>query len=127
VLLFLVQDLATGEGEHLPLEATYTGREKGSVDAGIPYLSSLVKAGRIRIPWRDAATQRVAGMLREELEGWPKGKSDDILMALWFVVKMSRYSRVPKADPDFHMIRPRMRFRKRTYLPREERRARRVV
>lgn len=123
----LLQDLATGEGEHLPLEATYTGREKGSVESGVPYLSSLVKAGRIRIPWKDAATQRVSGMLREELEGWPKGKSDDLLMALWFVTKMSRYSRVPKPDPDLHMMRPRMRFRKRTYLPREGRQARRVV
>jgi len=123
----LLQDLATGEGEHLPLEATYTGREKGSVESGVPYLSSLVKEGRIRIPWKDAATRRVSGMLREELEGWPKGKSDDLLMALWFVVKRSRYSRVPKADPDLHMMRPRMRFRRRTYLPRDEGPARRVV
>lgn len=124
----VLQDLAAGAGSHLPLQASYTGREKGSLDVGIPYLSSLVKAARIRIPWKGEATQRVSWMLREELEAWPKGKSDDLMMALWFVVKESRYGgKAREPDPDFHMMRPRMRFRKRRYLPREPRPMRRAV
>lgn len=120
----VVQDLAHRAGEYLPLEASYTGREKGSLDTGIPYLSSLVKAGRVRIPWREGPSRRMGEMLKEELEGWPKGKSDDLMMALWFIVKWSRQGQVRAGDPDFHMIRPRMRFRRRRYVSSERRQGR---
>jgi len=113
VQVMLVQDLATGAGASLPLQPTYTGREKSSLEAGIPYLSTMVKQGRIRIPWGDEPTRRVAGMLKEELEGWPKAKTDDLMMALWFVVKECRHiGQAKEPDPDFHMVRPRLRGRR---------------
>jgi len=122
VQTLLLQDLGAGAGEDLPLQATYTGREKSSLEAGIPYLSTLVKRGRIRLPWGDGPTKQVMGMLKRELEGWPKGKSDDLMMALWFVAKECRHIGQARApDPDFHMVRPRLRGRTRLRVARPAR------
>jgi len=113
----ILQDLAE-RGQALPLVPSYTGRDKMSLDAGIPYLSSLVKGGRLKIPWKDAPTQRATYGLVEEMTSWPKGKSDDLLMALWFVVKHVRFARKVEIQEGFHAVRPRMRFATRRFLPR---------
>lgn len=80
----IIQDM---QGHGLPLQPTYTGREKADVSQGIPYMATMIKNGEIIIPWGDAPTKRTMGQLVDELTQYPKGKYSDMMMTLWFIVK----------------------------------------
>jgi len=114
----ILQDLGA-QYRFLPLQPTYTGRDKASLDGGIPYLASFVKNGLLRIPWNDETSRRISGMLVDEMLAYPKGRYDDLMMALWFVVKHTRFQGETRPwQENFNKVCPRRHYPLRRLVPR---------
>ena len=62
-----------------------TSRNKGDPVLGIESLSTDFEFGRIRLPHGDAEAKAMSEYLIEEILTYPQGKTDDLLMALWFL------------------------------------------
>ena len=116
----IVQDFSDALGFNSDVvEGIQTGREKNSVEVGIPYLSSLVKNQFLQLPWGDQQSQRDMTPLVDEMVEWPKSRSTDLLMALWFIVKWARWkSRMPAPQENFNMVCPRRHYPLSRFSPR---------
>lgn len=62
-----------------------TGKNKGDPLLGVESLGSDVEFGRLSLPMSDAAGQQMSKVLEDEMNVWPNGQHDDVLMALWFI------------------------------------------
>jgi hypothetical protein len=73
-----------------------TGRNKGDPDLGIESLAVDFEFGKVRLPMGDAEGRRQSKLLFDEVLTFPQGKTDDVLMALWFI--KFNYSRLVPRD-----------------------------
>lgn len=62
-----------------------TGRNKGDPVLGVESLALDFEFGRIRFPYGDAESKAMSEQLFDEARTYPQGKTDDLLMALWFI------------------------------------------
>lgn len=62
-----------------------TGRNKGDPVLGVESMAMDFEFGRIRFPYGDAESKAMSEMLFEEAKTYPQGRTDDLLMALWFI------------------------------------------
>lgn len=62
-----------------------TARNKGDPLLGVESLSTDFEFGRIRLPYGDAEAKAMSKFFIDEALTYPQGKTDDLLMALWFL------------------------------------------
>lgn len=62
-----------------------TGQNKQNPDWGLQSLSVDFELGRIRLPYGDADSRAMSGLLIDEVTTHPFGDFDDLFMALWFI------------------------------------------
>lgn len=74
-----------------------TGRNKGDPTLGIESLAIDFEFGRIRLPYGDAEAKAMSQYLIDEALTYPQSKTDDVLMALWFM-KFNYGRLVPRKD-----------------------------
>lgn len=70
---------------------------------GVQGVSQYFKQGAIRLPDAGAASRVQSQWLTDEVYQWPKGATDDQVMALWFMVRfvMLQYAPVSRPQPAF--------------------------
>ena len=71
-----------------------TGQNKNDQLMGVWSLASDLEAGRIRFPYGDEDSRTASHHLIDEVLAYPNGRTDDCLMALWFI-KYSYRSLIP--------------------------------
>jgi len=71
-----------------------TGQNKNDQLMGVWSLAADIEAGRIRFPYGDDASRVASDYLIDEILAYPNGRTDDVLMALWFI-KYSYKSLLP--------------------------------
>jgi len=91
-------EAARASAPGLPVKEVYTTWTKSHLEEGIPRLSSLIEAGAIKIPCGDAYSLEFARLLSQELKSYPVGKHSDLMMALWFITKRTRYDTITPAS-----------------------------
>lgn len=79
VQLWLIQDME----RQLPMIGMMTGRNKLHLIEGVPGLSVLVERQKLNIPWGNETTRQIAMPFVEELKNYPRGRTDDTIMAWW--------------------------------------------
>jgi len=62
-----------------------TGKNKGDPTLGIESLAVDFEFGRIKLPYGDAEAKAQSQHLIDEALTYPQAKTDDVLMALWFL------------------------------------------
>lgn len=62
-----------------------TGKNKGDPNMGVESLSREVEMARLSLPYGDENGRRMSKLLEDEMNVWPFGDHDDILMSTWFV------------------------------------------
>lgn len=67
------------------VRAHQTHRNKADPDFGVETIAPHYRYGRVRLPWRDGAARLKSMSLIEEVTRWPEGRSDDEVMAHWFL------------------------------------------
>lgn len=85
----IVQDLqaagkSNSEVAGMPITGHHTGTRKYNPVDGVPSLVSLLQDGALLIPRGDVNSIRKTNLLIDEAIKFPRGKTSDILMALWF-------------------------------------------
>ena len=83
VLFQAVYVLDMQQFSDLPVTGHSTGAEKADPTRGIPALSALHEHGKMRYPYATEPDQRMTDAIVRELQGYPTGKHDDMLMALF--------------------------------------------
>jgi hypothetical protein len=79
---------------------TTTASNKNDAQLGIQALAIDFELGRVRLPYGDVESRGQSRMLIAEATEWPYGKTDDLLMALWFIRAQFRTLRVrPEIPP----------------------------
>lgn len=95
-----------------------TNINKGDPQYGVTMLSTLYRQGRVRLPGKQSNGSRLASLkLVDEVTRWPKGATDDCVMAQWFgewnlerlyspaEIKPVRLHRVPSWSQDPVLVR----------------------
>lgn len=67
------------------VRAHQTHRNKADADFGVETIAPHYRYGRIRLPWGDSPGRLASMKLIEEVTRWPEGRSDDEVMAHWFL------------------------------------------
>lgn len=67
------------------VRAHQTHRNKADADFGVETIAPHYRYGRVRLPWGDAPGRLACMKLTEEVTRWPEGRSDDQVMAHWFL------------------------------------------
>lgn len=62
-----------------------TGRNKADPELGITTLKPHYQFGRVRLPWAEGIGRMVVTEMIKELTSYPHGKTDDCVMANWFL------------------------------------------
>jgi hypothetical protein len=62
-----------------------TGINKWDQGLGIESLAVDFEYGRVRLPYGDPEGVQMTNRLVTEAQEWPQGRTDDIMMALWFI------------------------------------------
>ena len=63
-----------------------TERNKSDPEYGVQTLAGIYKYGLVRLPWKNNSRGRLASMkLVEEVTHWPGWKTEDCVMAQWFL------------------------------------------
>jgi hypothetical protein len=62
-----------------------TSSNKSDEAYGVQSLAPVWMHGRVRLPWKDATAQHASSSIIKEVTRWPKGATDDTVMAQWFV------------------------------------------
>jgi hypothetical protein len=73
-----------------------TQRNKADPQLGIESVAIDFELGRIRLPYGDVESRSQTIALKAEATQYPHGRSDDLLMALWFVKWNYRGLRLPR-------------------------------
>jgi hypothetical protein len=70
---------------------------------GVQGVAQFFKQGAIRLPDADPRGRVMSKLLTDEALAWPKGRTDDQVMALWFMVRtvLLQYAPQQKAPPAF--------------------------
>jgi hypothetical protein len=71
-----------------------TGANKNDKLMGVWSLAADIEAGRIRFPYADVESATTSRFLIDEMLSYPNGRTDDVLMALWFI-KFNYRSLIP--------------------------------
>lgn len=62
-----------------------TSKNKADPELGLESLAGDIERGGIRLPYGDEWGQKMSGFLEDEMNVWPFGEHDDVMMALWFI------------------------------------------
>jgi hypothetical protein len=62
-----------------------TGVNKWDQGLGIESLAVDFEYGRIRLPYGNPEAVQMTNRIVTEAQEWPQGRTDDIMMALWFI------------------------------------------
>lgn len=84
-----------------------TGLNKADSKLGVPMLSMLYKQGRVRLPGKQSDMSRIASLkLVDEVTRYPKGNTDDEVMAQWMGEWMLPQLYVPASASNVTIMRP---------------------
>jgi hypothetical protein len=90
---------------HLQVIPHSTGKNKGDPVLGVESLAIDFEFGRIKLPYGDAEGKAMAEYLFDEARTYPQGRTDDLLMALWFI----KYNYMKLVPPEF-LVANRAKF-----------------
>lgn len=62
-----------------------TGKNKNDPELGVESLAGDIEGGRILLPYGDKWGKDMSALFEGEINVWPYGNHDDVLMALWFI------------------------------------------
>lgn len=61
-----------------------SAKNKPDPDTGVPSMATIVREGRLRLPYGDALSKQMSEILIGEFVNYPQGATSDVLMATWF-------------------------------------------
>lgn len=83
-----------------------TAANKTDPAYGVQTIAEWFRQGRIRLPSGDPHSRVMVKHLVDEVLAWPEGRTDDQVMALWFLTRAMTFQYAPKAGARPTLPRP---------------------
>lgn len=84
----------------------HTGNNKWNEEFGVQSLAGDIEMGHLRLPYGDQEGRDMTHLLQQEAEDWPFGRTNDIVMALWFIKWNRKHLRPWRALPSHFTGKP---------------------